>query len=144
MGHAPAKVDAKGRIKIPAIFRSTLEETYGSECFVTSFEGEKGLIYPMPVWREFMGRVSRVPQTSGAKRKLLERVAYFGQSASIDAQGRLLVPAILRDVADLNGEAVLLGSGDHLILWSSEKIAGRMSEESLTDDDFKELELHGV
>lgn len=144
MGHAPAKVDAKGRIKVPTTFRSTLEENYGSECFVTSFEGEKGLIYPMPVWREFLARLSKVPSSSGAKRKLMERVAYYGQANSIDSQGRLLIPAILRDVAKLNGETVVLGSGDHLIVWASEAISERMSEEALTEEDYKELELHGV
>lgn len=144
MGHSPAKVDPKGRVKIPTAFRTIIEDRFGSECFITSFDGERAMIYPLSVWREFNGRLSRVPSTSTAKRKLMERANYYGQLVSIDAQGRLLVPQILRQVADLEGEVVVLGNGDHLIVWSNEKIAQRFAEEPLTDEDYKELELHGV
>lgn len=144
MGHSPAKVDQKGRVKVPTAFRSIIEERFGNECFITSFDGERAMIYPLTVWREFNARLSKVPSTSTAKRKLLERVNYYGQVGTIDAQGRLLIPQILRQVADLEGEVVVLGSGDHLIVWSGEKIAQRMTEEPLTEEDYKELELHGV
>lgn len=144
MGHSPAKVDQKGRIKVPTAFRSIIEDRFGSECFITSFEGERALVYPLQVWREFNSRLSRVPSTSTAKRKLMERANYFGQLGSIDAQGRLLIPQILRQEAGLEGEVVVLGNGDHLVVWSNEKIVQRMTQEPLTDEDYKELELHGV
>lgn len=144
MGHAPAKVDAKGRIKIPTAFRSIIEERYGSECFITSFEGDKALLYPIPVWREFNARLAKVPSTSPSKRKLMERVHYYGQTSTIDGQGRVLLPAVLRDRAGLDGEVVVLGSSDHLIVWSQAAIDQRMSEDPLTDEDYRELELHGV
>jgi MraZ protein len=144
MGHSPAKVDQKGRVKIPTAFRTIIEERYGSDCFTTSFDGERGVIFPLPVWREVTARLSDVPKTSTPKRKFLERVNYFGQLGTIDAQGRLLVPQILRQEAGLEGEVVVLGSGDHLILWSGDRIAQRMIEDPLTEEDYKELELHGI
>src|SRR5947207_13836375 len=101
MGHAPAKVDDKGRLKIPAGFRKVIEERYGADCFITSTDGERAVIYPMPVWYDFQGRMAKVPSTSQAKAKLLERVNYFGQTGAIDAQGRVLVPAVLRNVAGI-------------------------------------------
>jgi bifunctional DNA-binding transcriptional regulator/antitoxin component of YhaV-PrlF toxin-antitoxin module len=76
MGHAPAKVDDKGRLKIPAGFRKVIEERYGADCFITSTDGERAVIYPMPVWYDFQGRMTKVPSTSQAKAKLLERVNY--------------------------------------------------------------------
>ena len=144
MGHSPAKIDEKGRLKIPANFRKIIEERYGPDCFITSTDGERALVYPLPVWFEFQTRLAKVPSTSQAKQKLLERVNYFGQVGTMDAQGRVLVPQVLREVVGIADDVVVLGSQDHLIVWNEPKIQKRLSETPLTADDFKELELHGV
>jgi MraZ protein len=144
MGHAPATVDDKGRLKVPLDFRKVIEEQYGRDCFITSQDGERALIYPLPVWFEFTERLAKVPSTSLAKQKLLERVNYYGQAGSIDAQGRLLVPAVLRDVASIKDDVVVIGNQDHLIVWNEGKMKKRLQESPLTPEDFKELELHGV
>jgi MraZ protein len=144
MGHAPATVDDKGRLKVPANFRKMIEEQYGQDCFITSQDGERALIYPMPVWNDFTARLARVPSTSLAKQKLLERVNYYGQAGSMDGQGRLLVPAVLRDVAAIKDDVVVIGNQDHLIVWNEERMRKRLDESPMTPEDFKELELHGV
>lgn len=144
MGHSPAKIDEKGRLKVPATFRKIIEERYGQDCFITSTDGERALVYPMSVWFDFQARLAKVPSTSQAKQKLLERVNYFGQAGTIDAQGRVLVPAVLREVAGITDDVVVLGSQDHLIVWNEPKIQKRLSDTPLTAEDFKELELHGV
>jgi MraZ protein len=144
MGHAPARVDEKGRLKIPADFRKLIEEKYGADCFITSIDGERAMVYPMAVWYDFQARLAKVPRTSTAKSKLLERINYFGQPAAIDAQGRVLVPSILREVAGIANDVVVLGSTDHLIVWNESRIQKRLKENPLTPDDMKELELHGV
>lgn len=144
MGHAPARVDDKGRLKIPADFRKLIEEKYGADCFITSIDGERAMVYPMAVWYDFQARLAKVPSTSTAKSKLLERVNYFGQPATIDAQGRVLVPSILREVAGIANDVVVLGSTDHLIVWNETRIQKRLKDNPLTPDDMKELELHGV
>jgi MraZ protein len=144
MGHSPAKIDEKGRLKIPANFRKLIEDKYGSECFITSTDGERALVYPLPVWFDFQGRLAKVPSTSQAKMKLLERVNYFGQVSTIDAQGRVLVPAVLRTVAGVQDDVVVIGNQDHLIVWNEERIQKRLTDTPMTADDFKELELHGV
>jgi MraZ protein len=144
MGHAPTKVDEKGRIKVPTGFRRIIEEKYGPDCFITSFDGEKAVIYPLPVWYDFQARLAKVPSTSTAKIRLLENVNYFGQLDTMDAQGRLLVPSILRNVAAIAEDVVVLGNQDHLIIWNGERIQRRMTEKPLTAEDYKELELHGV
>lgn len=144
MGHSPAKIDEKGRLKVPASFRKVIEERYGSECFITSKDGESALVYPMPVWLDFQSKLAKVPSTSVAKVKMLERVNYFGQVGTIDAQGRVLVPAVLREVAGIAEDVVVLGSQDHLIVWNEQKMRKRLEETPLTAEDYKELELHGV
>jgi MraZ protein len=144
MGHSPAKIDEKGRLKVPANFRKIIEDKYGSECFITSTDGERALVYPLPVWYDFQTRLAKVPSTSQAKMKLLERVNYFGQVAEIDAQGRVLVPAVLRTVAGISEDVVVIGNQDHLIVWNDERIQKRLTDTPMTAEDFKELELHGV
>ena len=144
MGHSPATIDDKGRLKVPANFRKVIEDKYGRDCFITSMDGERAVIYPMPVWEDFQGRLAKVPSTSMAKARMLERVNYFGQVSSIDAQGRLLVPTVLRNVAAISGDVVVIGNQDHLIVWNEERIQRRMVDQPLTAEDFKELELHGV
>lgn len=144
MGHSPAKIDEKGRLKVPAGFRKIIEDKYGSDCFITSTDGERALVYPLPVWYDFQSRLAKVPSTSQAKMKLLERVNYFGQASSIDQQGRVLVPAVLRNVAAINDDVVVLGNSDHLIVWNEERMKKRLEAQPLTAEDFKELELHGV
>ncbi len=144
MGHVPARVDDKGRLKIPADFRKFIEEKYGADCFITSIDGERAMVYPMSVWYDFQARLAKVPTTSVAKAKLLERVNYFGQASEIDGQGRVLIPSILREVAGIANDVVVLGNTDHLIVWNEERIQKRLKENPLTPDDMKELELHGV
>jgi len=144
MGHAPAKVDDKGRLKIPAEFRKIIEQKFGPECFITSEDGQRALIYPMPVWFDYQARLAKVPSASQPKKKLLERLNYFGQTGTIDGQGRVLIPAVLRTVAGMADDVVVIGNNDHLIVWNEERIQRRLAENPLTDEDYKELELHGV
>lgn len=144
LGHAPAKVDDKGRLKIPSGFRKIIEDRYGADCFITSIDGDHALVYPMPVWSEFQSRIAKVPSTSVAKKKLLERANFFGQPSSIDAQGRVLIPARLRKDAHIAEDVVVIGNTDHLIVWNEEQIEKRMKNTPMTAEDFKELELHGV
>ena len=56
----------------------------------------------------------------------------------------MLVPQVLRDKAGISDDVVVLGSQDHLIVWNEQRIQKRLTETPLTDEDFKELELHGV
>ncbi len=144
MGHAPARVDDKGRLKIPADFRKLIEEKYGTDCFITSVDGDHAMVYPMPVWYDFQARLAKVPSTSVAKQKMLERVNYFGHATTIDGQGRVLVPSVLREVAGIADDVVVLGNTDHLIVWNEERMKKRLTKSLLTPEDMKELELHGV
>jgi MraZ protein len=143
MGRADARVDEKGRIKIPTSFRRAIEERYGPDGYITSLDGETARIYPLQVWREFHERLAKVPSTSPAKNKLLMLINYYGALDSIDAQGRLLVPTVLRDKAQIRGDVVVLGIEEYLEIWCRER-ADAKAADRLTAEDLKELELHGV
>ena len=83
-GNHPARVDDKGRLKIPNGFRSLVESQYGPELFVTSVTGEFVRVYPMAVWLEIERKLAQVPSTNPSKLRFLDRVNFFGQTASMD------------------------------------------------------------
>jgi len=135
-GSAPAKIDAKGRLKVPTGFCRHLEEQWGNELFVTSVLGDSALLYPLPVWEEVEQRLMAMPSTNSTRRRFLERVSYFGQTATLDAQGRLVLPPILRDSAGMDGDVVVSGRLDHLVVWNRERFEERLSDEPFSEEDF--------
>ena len=143
-GSAPAKIDDKGRLKVPTSFRRLLEERYGREVFLTSVIGDSVQLYPLQVWEEFEQRLAKLPSTDRTKRKYLERVAYFGQQAQLDSQGRVVVPQLLRESSDMAGEVVVAGRLDHLEVWNHERLLSRFRDQPFTDDDFEYLSERGI
>ena len=143
-GSCPAKIDDKGRLKIPTDFRREIEERYGSDLFVTSLEGDCAWLYPLPVWEELEGRLAAMPSTDRVKARFLERVNYFGQQATFDAQGRVLIPSILRDSAGMSGDVVVSAELDHLVVWNRERFVRRLEQQPFTDDDFRALSERGI
>jgi MraZ protein len=143
-GSSPAKIDDKGRLKIPTDFRRLIEERYGPELFVTSVLGDSALIYPLPVWEEIEARLSAVPSTDRAKSRYLERVSYFGQQVRFDVQGRILMPQLLRERADMNGDVVVSGQLDHLVVWNHDRFLARLDEQPFTEEDFRALSERGI
>lgn len=138
-GSAPTKIDDKGRLKIPTPFRTAMEERWGTELFATSIHGDSALIYPLPVWEEIEERLSTMPSTHRSKMRFLERVNYFGQQARLDSQGRIVVPQILRESAQIVGEVVVSAHLDHLVVWNRERFEERLVQEPFTEDDFRAL-----
>lgn len=143
-GSAATKIDDKGRLKIPTDFRRILEEEYGPDLFVTSVLGDSALLYPLPVWEEIEQRLRTMPSTDRTRNRFLERVNYFGQQVRLDAQGRLVLPPILRDSAGMNGEVVVNAELDHLVVWNRDRIAKRLADEPFSEDDFRVLSEHGI
>ncbi len=143
-GSAETTVDEKGRFKVPAVFRAQIEETYGNEFFVTSIDGVDVLVYPMPVWNGIEEKLAVLPAVHRAKQKFLTRVNTFGQAAKMDGQGRLLVPALLRESAGVTGEALVLGQTDHLLLVEKAKHLSALKAGTFTDEDYDELSRHLV
>jgi MraZ protein len=143
-GNYAAKIDDKGRLKIPNAFRALVEEKHGNELFVTSLTGDSVRIYPLPVWLALEEKLSRAPSSLPARRKYLERVNYYGQLAEIDAQGRVVIHARLRESAGMSGEVDVLGQVDSLDVWNHERFVAKMLREPLTEDDLTALAEFGI
>lgn len=143
-GSAVATIDDKGRLKVPTDLRRLLEERWGPDLYVTSVLGDSALIYPLPVWEEIEARLAAMPSTDRVRQRFLERTSYFGQQLRLDGQGRLVVPAILRESAAIAGEVVVSGSLDHLVVWNRERFVRKLAEEPFTEGDFRALAERGV
>ena len=143
-GNYAARIDDKGRLKIPNAFRALIEKAHGSELFVTSLTGESVRVYPMPIWLALEERLSRAPSTHPARVKFLDRVNFFGQSGEIDSQGRVVIHQRLRDTAGMTGEVDVLGTVDRLEVWNHDRLVAKMMSDPFTDDDAKSLSEFGI
>jgi MraZ protein len=135
-GSFPARIDEKGRLKIPRDFRALVEERFGHDLFVTSVDGQCVNIYPMPTWLELeqklaSGGVVRDPSVQ----KFFQRANYFGQATELDNQGRVLIPQRLRESADMTGEVDIVGNFDFLQVWNHERLAAKLEREQFTRED---------
>ncbi len=143
-GTYPAKIDDKGRLKIPNAFRSLVEDQHGAGLYVTSITGESVRVYPMSVWLAVEERLRRMPSTHPSRLKFLDRVNYFGQVGEFDTQGRVLIPPRLRDSAAMSGEVDVLGQVEYLDVWNHERLLARLQREPFTDEDARSLAEFGI
>ena len=138
-GNCPAKVDEKGRLKIPAVFLEALKE-FGTAFYITSMTGESARIYPMRVWSEIEDKLAAIPSQNQAKRKFLMRTIYYGQAVELDGQGRVLLPAVLRETAQMKGEVDVFGALNYLEVMNHTRLVDDLKNQPFTDEDFKALE----
>ncbi|MFN7978976.1 MAG: hypothetical protein U0P30_12620 [Vicinamibacterales bacterium] len=143
-GNIPARIDDKGRLKIPNTFRALISEAHGREVFVTSLTGESVRVYPMPVWLEIEQKLAQAPSTLPARLKFLDRVNYFGQVVEFDVQGRLLIQPRLRASALMNGDVAVIGQLTYFEVWNDERFQARLKHAPLTDDDMNALAGLGI
>jgi MraZ protein len=138
-GHHPARVDDKGRLKVPNGFRTLIEAQYGAELFVTSVTGEHVRVYPMAVWLEVERKLQAMPSSHPSRLRFLERVNFYGQAVAMDRQGRVLLPQLLRDSAAMLGDVSVLGVQNHLEVWNLKRLL-----EPFTDEDGRVLSEFGI
>ena len=120
-GSAPARIDDKGRLKVPTIFRSVIHDQQGPDVFVTSLTGDCVRIYPMTAWLEVERKLSNIPENHPARLKFLDRVNYYGQT----------------------GELVF-GRISYLDVWNEERFVQKLQRDPWTDEDGLRLSEHGI
>lgn len=143
-GNYPARVDDKGRLKIPSGFLQLLETNYGADIFVTSVGGENVRLYPMDIWLEIERKLEAIPNSHPSKVRFLDRVHFFGQAASLDRQGRFLIPANLRESAQMKGNVDVLGKFNYLEIWNHERFMEKLQSEPFTEEDGRALAEFGI
>lgn len=142
-GNYAARVDEKGRVKIPAAFLEALRE-YGNKFYVTSENGDYVRVYPMKIWNEIEEKLARLSSHNRTKQKFLTRTNYYGQLVELDGQGRILVPPILRESAQMRGDVDVLGNLNYLQIWNHTRFLDNLKASPITDDDEKTLDELGI
>ncbi len=143
-GNSIAKVDEKGRLKLPAQFRSAIEPEYGTEFFVTSLRGESVRIYPMRVWARIEEKLARASSVDPPVMRFKNSVNFYGQCAVMDGQGRVLIHPLLREKAGIRGEVAVLGQQEFREVWNLSVFEERLTGDPLTDSDLAALAGLGI
>ena len=130
-----ATVDPKGRLKIPSEFKEIIDRDFGPKFYVTSLRGDKASVYPFTKWERIEKRLAELPSTDPARNKFLDRVNFWGQETQMDLQGRIMIPAQLRDAAGVLGEVVVVGYPERLDVCRRDSFVKRMEDEPITAAD---------
>ena len=117
---------------------------YGRELFLTSLTGEYVRLYPMPVWLDIEEKLGKMPSTHPSRLRFLDRVNFFGQVVELDTQGRVLIPARLRETAAIAGDVDVLGQYNYLDTWNHDRLQAKLQRDPYTDDDAKALSEFGI
>lgn len=141
-GNHPARVDEKGRLKIPAEFKGRVDEIYGNHFYITSKDGKRAEIYPLKEWEKIEEKLALIPSMNPAKQKFLDITSYYGQMADMDAQGRILLPQLLRETAKVTAEVVVFGKQTYLEVLNHEAFKAQLTP--LTDEEQKALSEFGL
>ena len=142
-GNHPTRVDEKGRLKVPAEFKRVIDEKYAHQFYITSQDGIVAQVYPFEEWERIEQKLAALSTFNPTKKKFLTRTNYYGQVVEMDGQGRLLIPQILREAAQIRGEVAVLGNLTYLEVRNMEALDKEIKE-PFTDDDLKTLDELGI
>lgn len=143
-GNYPTRADEKGRLKVPADFKRYIEERYTAQFYVTSLDGKVAMIYPMEEWERMEQKIAALPSFNPTRKKFLDRTNYYGQVVDMDAQGRMLLPALLREAANLKGELAVVGHADHLVVRNMDEYRNEIAQNPWTEADDQTLSELGI
>ena len=124
MGSSDNRIDSKGRVVMPAKFRSQIGETVVCTVGLDNCLA----VYPMDAWNAYLQKLQSLPFTKGQARQFMRTLLSAAEELPVDGQGRILIPAKLRKYAQLEDQVVVNGVNDHLEIWNSTKWAASNDE----------------
>lgn len=134
-GNHPAKVDEKGRLKLPAAFKQLVDAGNVTQFYVTSTDGKSAEIWPLPEWEKREEQLADSSDMDDAVKKYLNLTSYYGQQVEMDSQARILLPQILRNSAQLDAEVTVFGMRVYLEVHNREVFERNLAANELTAED---------
>ena len=128
-------IDAKGRLIIPSRFREVL----GDEFVVTKGMDGCLFVFDNPEWQAFEEKLHKLPMIDKGSRQFTRFFLAGAASVEVDKQGRILLPAVLREFAGITKDAVLVGVGSRVEIWSKDRWEG-----TVTYQDMEEISGHMI
>ncbi len=114
MGEFQHSVDDKGRMIVPVKFREGL----GSSFVMTRGLDKCLFVYPMNEWETLEGKLKELPMTRADARSFVRFFLSGATECELDKQGRILIPATLREYANLEKDCVVIGVSNRVEIWS--------------------------
>ncbi len=136
-GNHPAKVDEKGRLKLPSAFKQLVDASNVTQFYVTSTDGKSAEIWPLPEWEKREAQLAEFSTLDDAVQKYLNLTSYYGQQVEMDNQARILLPQILRGTAKLDAEVAVIGKMTYLEVHNRELFEQSLPANGLTAEDRK-------
>ncbi len=134
IGEYQHTLDTKGRIIVPSKFREEL----GEEFVITKGLDNCLFVYPQDEWKILEDKLKTLPLTNRDARAFV-RFFFSGACESVlDKQGRVLIPANLREHSKIDKDAVVIGVSTRLEIWSKEEWEGYIDEDNLSYDSIAE------
>lgn len=128
-GVSSVNMDAKGRIALPVRYRELLQDVSDGRVVVTIDVDDRCLLlYPLQTWEEIQAELEALPNVNSAARRLQRLLIGHATDIDLDGSGRMLLPQMLRDYAQLSKKLVLLGQGKKLEIWAEEVWTERRDE----------------
>ena len=138
-GNHPAKVDEKGRLKLPSAFKQLVDAANVTKFYVTSTDGKSAEIWPLPEWEKREEKLAESSDMDDAVKKYLNLTSYYGQQVEMDNQARILLPQILRNSAQLDAEVTVFGMRVYVEVHNREIFERNMAANAMTADDRKAM-----
>ncbi len=129
MGEYNHTIDAKGRLIVPSKFRETLGDTF----VVTKGLDGCLFVYDREEWGIFEEKLKSLPITNKEARQFVRFFLAGAAEVEVDKQGRILVPNVLREFAQLNKDVVLIGVASRIEIWSKERFEGMAAYEDMDE-----------
>lgn len=121
-GLTAIQIDAKGRLSIPARYRTVLLDQAENTVVVTiDTEQPCLLLYPTPRWLEIETKLEQLSSFHPASRRIQRLLMGHATDVELDNQGRILLPPLLREYAGLGKTAMLVGQGKKFEIWDDMK-----------------------
>ncbi len=144
-GNHPTRADDKGRLKVPADHKRLIDAKYsGGQFYITSRDGQTAEIYPMAEWEKIEEKLATQPTSDPRVKRFLDVTNYWGQVVDMDSQGRVLLPALLREKANLKGEVAVVGRLRYLVVRNLEEYSKQVEENPITNEDAAALSELGI
>jgi MraZ protein len=118
-GFSTVTIDSKGRLAIPSRFRERLLEMSDGSLIQTLNPLDHSLwLYPLNDWEAIEKKLADLSDFDKQSRRTKQMMRGYANDCQLDSQGRILVPQELRDYADLQKQAVILGQGNKFEIWN--------------------------
>jgi MraZ protein len=128
------RIDAKGRLPVPAAFRRELAEAGPATVVITPLD-QCLAAYPIRQWERLEQQLVQLPPFSAPAKALTRLVTSRAVDCDLDVQGRVLLPQSLRAAAGLGPEAVVIGVLNRFEVWAPDRWDSFVAEsERLLDD----------